>query len=213
MLWKYSCVCKRSHTLNKYSGRCQASVTALTWAKSVNRWCNMKRDPMFAYALSDLNLEEVILWLLGGFVTDERRSCSLLFTDLWNILLCDHHLRSANAGGSSRYLQYMAKSNWAICSPKLIVPVWLLPYGTTCLSLSTPMCLYLGATRTHFSHTLPARTLALLIAVFVFSRILLLHHGFWCSISGQISVHHLYLRLWPRGTPCPFPRSTLQNRS
>lgn len=59
-------------------------MTALTWTKSVNPWCNMKHDPVFAYALSDLNLEKVCLWLLGVLGTDERHSRSLVFTDLWN---------------------------------------------------------------------------------------------------------------------------------
>lgn len=154
------------------------------------------------------------VFVYWGFLVpmwDNRiRWCSLIYGVF---LLCGHHLILANAGGSSCSLQYVAKSNWATGSPKLIEPVWVLPYGTSNLSLSTPVCLYLAATRTHFSHILPAKTLFLLTAVFIFSRMLLLHHKFWCSISEQISVYHLYLRPWPKGPPWPFPRSTLKNRS
>lgn len=73
-----------TYAVSSCSGCCQESMTALTWTKTVNLWSNMKCGLLFAYALSDLNLEKVFLCLLGFFGTDERHSCSLVFTDTWN---------------------------------------------------------------------------------------------------------------------------------
>jgi len=56
------------------------------------------------------------------------------------------------------------------------------PDGPAPLLPAAPLCLCLAAARTPFSQTLPARTLGLLIAALVFSRIILVHQ--WANFSA-----------------------------